>query len=207
VATALGIPTAVEDIGPALQALGCYHRLDAAIDTVVPDFGAGWKSKLVLAARDSPIGLFSLVVQSPSGEQKKVRLTSSAYREIVAATSFKQRVRKMMEYYYADRLQFAVAGTAKRLEYDQAFFVKNGDGSADVKPLAHLYKTQVYAFAEYLGVPKEVLRRPPTTDTLSLPQTQEESYSQSAADLRSLPVWQESRHASRGDCRGLRTDR
>jgi NAD+ synthase len=54
--------------------------------------------------------------------------------------------------------------------------VKNGDGSADLKPIAHLYKSQVYQLAEYLGVPEEIRRRPPTIDTYSLPQTQEEFY-------------------------------
>ncbi len=82
----------------------------------------------------------------------------------------------MTEYYHADRLNYAVAGTPNRLEYDQGFFVKNGDGAADFKPIAHLYKTQVYALAEHLGVPEEIRRRPPTTDTYSLPQTQEEFY-------------------------------
>ena len=100
----------------------------------------------------------------------------AAYLQMVAATNFKQRVRKMMEYYHADRLNYAVAGTPNRLEYDQGFFVKLGDGAADVKPIAHLYKTQVYALAEYVGVPEDIRRRPPTTDTFSLPQTQEEFY-------------------------------
>ena len=95
---------------------------------------------------------------------------------IVAATNFKQRVRKMLEYYHADRLNYAVTGTPNRLEYDQGFFVKLGDGSADAKPIAHLYKTQVYAMAEHLGVPEEIRLRPPTTDTYSLPQSQEEFY-------------------------------
>ena len=82
----------------------------------------------------------------------------------------------MLEYYHADRLNYAVAGTPNRLEYDQGFFVKNGDGSADFKPIAHLYKTQVYQLAEYLGVPEQIRKRPPTTDTYSLPQSQEEFF-------------------------------
>ena len=82
----------------------------------------------------------------------------------------------MLEYYHADRLNYVVSGTPNRLEYDQGFFVKLGDGSADVKPIAHLYKSQVYALAEYLGVPEEIRSRPPTTDTYSLPQSQEEFY-------------------------------
>jgi len=82
----------------------------------------------------------------------------------------------MLEYYHADRLNFAVTGTPNRLEYDQGFFVKLGDGAADVKPIAHLYKTQVYQLAQYLGVPKEIRQRPPTTDTYSLSQGQDEFY-------------------------------
>ena len=95
---------------------------------------------------------------------------------MVAATNFKQRVRKMTEYYHADRLNYAVSGTPNRLEFDQGFFVKQGDGSADFKPIAHLYKTQVYQLAAHLGVPDEIRQRPPTTDTFSMPQTQEEFY-------------------------------
>ena len=178
VAESLGIRSAVEDIGPTLKALGCYERRDEAIRKMVPEYGEGWKSKIVLPslAQGSSYALFSLVVQSPSGEIKRVRLSSEAYLGIVAATNFKQRTRKMIEYYHADRLWHAVAGTPNRLEYAQGFFVKNGDGSADFKPIAHLYKSQVYQLGRYLGVPEEVLRRPPTTDTYSLEQSQEEFY-------------------------------
>ena len=79
-----------------------------------------------------------------------------AYQGMVAATNMKHRTRKQIEYYHADRLNYAVIGTPNRLEYDQGFFVKNGDGSADVKPIARLYKSQVYQLAEYLGVPEEI---------------------------------------------------
>ena len=172
------IEAIVEDIAPALEGLGCYRRQDEAIRTVVPEYGEGWKCKLVLPSiLDSErINITRLTVQSPSGEVSTVRLTPGAYMQIVAATNYKQRVRKMTEYYHADRLNYAVSGTPNRLEYDQGFFVKQGDGSADFKPIAHLYKTQVYQLARYLGVPEEICRRPPTTDTFSMPQTQEEFY-------------------------------
>jgi NAD+ synthase len=120
--------------------------------------------------------LYSVVVLAPDGTTTRHRLTPESYLGIVAATNFKQRTRKMLEYYHADRLNYAVMGTPNRLEYDQGFFVKLGDGSADVKPIAHLYKSQVYALAEYLGVPEEIRSRPSTTDTYSLPQSQEEFY-------------------------------
>ncbi|QRI61664.1 NAD(+) synthase (plasmid) [Shinella sp. PSBB067] len=178
VAQTFGIESVVEDIGPTLAAMGCYERRDAFIREAVPEYGAGWASKIVF---DNPMtsggyNISSLVVRSPDGETRKVRLGAGAYLGIVAATNMKQRTRKQLEYYHADRLNFAVLGTPNRLEYDQGFFVKNGDGAADIKPIAHLYKSQVYQLAAYLGVPAEILSRPPTTDTYSLPQTQEEFY-------------------------------
>ena len=173
-----GIEAIVEDIAPALEGLGCYRRQTEAIRTIVPEYGDDWKCKLVLPSilESDRLNITRLTVQSPAGEVKTVRLSLGAYLQIVAATNYKQRVRKMTEYYHADRLNYAVAGTPNRLEYDQGFFVKQGDGSADFKPIAHLYKTQVYQLAEYLGVPEEIRRRPPTTDTFSMPQTQEEFY-------------------------------
>jgi NAD+ synthase len=173
-----GIEAVVENIAPALESLGCYSRQIEAIRTIVPEYGEGWKCKLVLPSilEGDRLNITRLTVQSPTGEVDTVRLTLSAYLQIVAATNYKQRVRKMTEYYHADRLNYAVSGTPNRLEYDQGFFVKQGDGSADFKPIAHLYKTQVYQLAEFLGVPDEIRRRPPTTDTFSMPQTQEEFY-------------------------------
>ena len=178
VAASLGTTSVVEDIAPMLEAARCYERRDDSIRSVVPEYGPGWKSKIVLPnlVDEDRYAVFSVVVESPKGEMRKVRLSAKAYLGILAATNFKQRVRKMMEYHYADLYQYAVAGTPNRLEYDQGFFVKNGDGSADFKPIAHLYKTQVYQLAEYLGVPEEIRRRPPTTDTYSLEQSQDEFY-------------------------------
>jgi NAD+ synthase len=177
-ADAAGVETAVEDITELLRAAGCYERRDAAIRTVLPEYGEGWKAKIVLPSLlgGSRYSLFTVVAESPDGERREARLTATAYREVVAATNFKQRVRKMLEYYHADRLDYAVVGTPNRLEYDQGFFVKNGDGSADVKPIAHLYKTQVYQLAEEVGVPAVIRERPPTTDTYALEQSQEEFY-------------------------------
>lgn len=178
VSDALGIDSKVEAIGEVLEAAGCYRRRDDAIRLDVPDYGPEHRSKIVLPslAEGEQMRLFSLVVQAPDGTLSTYRLSLQAYLGIVAATNFKQRVRKMMEYYHADRLNYVVMGTPNRLEYDQGFFVKLGDGAADIKPIAHLYKTQVYAMAEYLGVPEQVRRRPSTTDTYSLPQSQEEFY-------------------------------
>lgn len=178
IADSLGIQTVNEDLTPMLESAGCYTRRDQAIRSVIPEYESSWKNKIVLPSvvDNDMFRIFSVVVQPPKGQEISVRLGQEATLAIVAATNFKQRIRKMLEYYHADRLNYAVAGTPNLLEYDQGFFVKQGDGAADFKPIAHLYKTQVYQLAAALGVPEAIRKRPPTTDTYSLAQSQEEFY-------------------------------
>lgn len=172
------IESAYEDISGILEALKFYNRYDDALRNIIPEYGEGWKSKIITSTitENKKFTLFSVVAQSPKGDLIKKHLPLKVYLQILAATNFKQRTRKMLEYYYADLLHYAVAGTPNRLEYDQGFFVKLGDGAADIKPLAHLYKTQVYQLAKYLGIPEIIRKRPPTTDTYSLSQGQDEFY-------------------------------
>ncbi len=174
----LGIQYAHEDISMILEAVGCYRRRDEAIRQVVADYGPGCKSKIVLPPilEEQRLRLFKVIVEHPGGRLSETMLTLESYLGIVAATNFKQRTRKMLEYYHADRLNFAVVGTPNRLEHDQGFFVKLGDGAADFKPIAHLYKSQVYRMAEFLQLPENIRKRQPTTDTYSLAQSQEEFY-------------------------------
>lgn len=173
----LGIAHEFFDIAPALEALGCYRWRDEAMRATFPGYGPDWKSKIVIGGgRDGGFNYFKLVVQRPDGEVQEARLDHKNYLQIVAATNFKQRTRKNIEYFHADRLHYAVLGTPNRLEYDQGFFVKNGDGAADLKPIAHLYKTQVYQLARHLGLPAEICNAQPTTDTYSMAQGQDEFY-------------------------------
>lgn len=173
----LGIQYLVHNIAPTLEAIGCYKWRDEAIKATFPEYGPGWKNKIVIAGgSEGKINHFQLVVQSPKGEISEKRLGLKEYLQIVAATNYKQRIRKTVEFFHADRLNYAVVGTPNRVEYDQGFFVKNGDGSADVKPIAHLYKTQVYALARHLGLPDIICNAIPTTDTYSMPQGQDEFY-------------------------------
>jgi NAD+ synthase len=165
------------NIAGTLDAIGCYDARDEAIKKTFPEYADGWKNKIVIkGGLDGQVNHFMLVVQDPQGNLHEKRLDLREYLQIVAATNYKQRIRKTIEYYHADRLNYAVIGTPNRLEYDQGFFVKNGDGSADLKPIAHLYKTQVYALAKHLGLPDSICNATPTTDTYSLPQGQDEFY-------------------------------
>jgi len=179
VCDAVGVPFDVEDIGLALAATGCYQIRDDALRTVFPEYGPGWRQKIALAEGllDSDrVSYFTATVESPDGERSTRRLPSDVYLAIVAATNQKQRTRKMIEYTYAEARNYAVVGTPNRLEYALGFFVRGGDGLADLKPIAHLYKTQVFALAAFLELPQDVLDQTPTTGTYSLPQTQEEFY-------------------------------
>ncbi|MCC7385919.1 MAG: NAD(+) synthase [Deltaproteobacteria bacterium] len=211
VSTTFGFDSAVEELTPVLDALGCYRRRDEAIRTAIPDYGPGWKSKIVLpnVLEHTGYNYYSVVAQAPDGTQVKKRLPLPGYLGVVAATNFKQRVRKMFEYYHADRLNFATTGTPNRLEYDQGFFVKLGDGAADAKPIAHLYKSQVYMMAAHLGVPEKIRRRAPTTDTYSLQQGQDEFYFSLPYDKMDLCLYAKNNQVPAGevaDALGLTVD-
>jgi NAD+ synthase len=184
------VTLATEDLTLALEGLGCYHRRDEAIREVFPDYGLGWKNKLAIAGGiEGGMNFFKLVVQDRSGQTFERRVPLRPYLQIVAAQNYKQRLRKTVEYFHADRLNYAVVGTPNRLEYDQGFFVKNGDGAADLKPIAHLYKSQVYALGRRLGVPEEICQARPTTDTYSLEQGQDEFFFALPYEKMDLALW------------------
>lgn len=189
-ASHLGVEPQTFDIAPALEAIGAYAARDAAVRTVLPEYDDRWKMKLAISGgSEGAINRFRLVARSPDGAMHERELRLHEYLTIVAATSYKQRLRKTIEYFHADRLHYAVVGTPNRLEYDQGFFVKNGDGSADVKPIAHLYKTQVYGMARHLGLPDRLCEAQPTTDTYSLEQGQDEFYFALPYRSMDLALW------------------
>lgn len=199
----LGIEFQLIDVAPLLEAAGCYRVRDAAVASVDRGFKPGMPWKLVSTGNrldSDAVNVFSVIVQRPDGTEVKTRLGPKAYLEIVAATNFKQRTRKMVEYFHADRLIYACSGTPNRLEYDQGFFVKLGDGAADVKPIAGLYKTQVYALAKHLGVIGEILGREPTTDTFSLAQSQEDFYFSLHYRTLDLVLWAKNHGVPADEC-------
>ncbi|MDH5765414.1 MAG: NAD(+) synthase [Gammaproteobacteria bacterium] len=186
----LGVDYLKHDIASTLDAIGCYHWRDNAIKEVFPDYEDGWKNKIIISGGlEGQFNHFKLVVQNPSGEILQKNLGIKQYLQIVAATNYKQRIRKTIEYFHADRLNYAVIGTPNRVEYDQGFFVKNGDGSADLKPIAHLYKTQVYSLAKFMGLPDDICNAIPTTDTYSLPQGQDEFYYALPYSQMDVAIW------------------
>jgi len=186
-----GVDTLVENITLALHGFGCYHRRDKAISNVIPDFDPEKDKSKIEIKQNIDINIpavFSITVIKPNGDVVSKLLPVKEYLKIVAATNFKQRSRASMLYYHAERLHYAVIGTPNKHEVEQGFFVKHGDGAADVMPIAHLYKTQVYQLAEFLGIPHEIIDRTPTTDTYSAEQTQEDFFYQMPFENMDL-IW------------------
>jgi NAD+ synthase len=182
VADKFGVKTVIEDISFALQGFQCYTRRDEAVKRIIPDFNPQTdKMKIGIPMefiKNNLPPVFHVTVVYANGSVESKRLPINEYLQIVAASNFKQRSRMSMLYYHAEALHYAVLGTPNKHEVEQGFFVKHGDGGADVMPISGLYKTQVYQLASYLGIPEEIIRRIPTTDTYSAEQTQEEFFYQ-----------------------------
>jgi NAD+ synthase len=186
-----GVKTYLEELSGALNGFGCYDKRDEAVKRIFPNFDSSWKMKIVLPKGGDELkrlNLFYITAISPDGTEFTERLPLSEYLQIVAASNFKQRSRMSMLYYHAEAHNYAVLGTGNKNEHEMGFFVKYGDGGADMKPIAHLLKTQVYQLAEYLDVPEEIRSRIPTTDTYSAGQTQEEFFFQVPFDVMDR-VW------------------
>jgi NAD+ synthase len=172
----------IENITAALLGFGCYQRRDEAVKRIFPEYDPALY-KMKIGVKSSGLytnlpPLFSIVIIDSKGNEQSKRLPASEFKQIEAASNFKQRCRMSMLYYHAERLHCAVIGTPNKHEVEQGFFVKYGDGGADVMPIGHLYKTQVYQLARYLGIPQEIIDRTPTTDTYSAEQSQEEFFYQ-----------------------------
>jgi NAD+ synthase len=197
----LRLPSVVEDITPILRAARYYQCREQLLRAAVPHYRGGSRFRVLLPAVDAPQAdaLYSVVIQSPAGDSFWAPLTPQAYQDIVAVTNLKQRTRRTMAYYYADRLDYAVIGTADRLKYDQGLFVKHGDGVADLEPIAHLFRSQVYQLARYLRVPAEICRRPPSTEVYPLQQAPGEPYLMLPVEDMDFCLYSESRGIPAGE--------
>lgn len=174
-----GFEAVTEELTQGLDGIGCYRRRDEAIRRVFPEFDDTYKSKIIIPTNlldESAFNYFTLTIEAPDGTIQEKRMPLSAYLQIVAASNLKQRLRMTTLYYHAERLNRAVVGTGNKDEHEQGFFVKYGDGGADLKPIAHLFKVQVYQLAEFLGIPESIIKRTPTTDTYSSEVTQKEFF-------------------------------
>ncbi|MCQ9207251.1 MAG: NAD(+) synthase [Omnitrophica bacterium] len=80
----------------------------------------------------------------------------------LARANVKPRLRMAMLYYFANTLDYLVAGTGNKSELTVGYFTKYGDGGVDILPLGNLLKKDVKKLAAELGVPREVINRAPS---------------------------------------------
>lgn len=181
-AARFNVRTIEENITRSLEGFNCYQRRDEAVCSIFPYFNpVDYKMKIGInksGVNQNLPPVFSITIVNNEGKQQSKLLPIKEYLQIVASSNFKQRCRMSMLYYHAERMYYAMLGTPNKHEVEQGFFVKHGDGAADIMPIAHLYKSQVYQLAEHLGVPQEIINRTPTTDTYTAEQTQEEFFFQ-----------------------------
>lgn len=190
---AFGIEPKVQDLTEALDGFACYSSRDEAVRRVCPEYNAAAGSRFKIGLPQDlldadTLNVFTITVIQPDGTEERKTLSTREFLQITAASNFKQRARMSLAYYHAELRNYAVVGTANKNEHAQGFFVKYGDGGADMQPIAHLYKTQVYQLARHLGVPAEIVERTPTTDTYSAPCTQQEFFFRIPFDMMDL-IW------------------
>lgn len=174
-----GFELVTQEISAGLAGLHCYARRNEAIRAVFDDFEEGWSAKITNPGsilEKETFNVFQLTVTDDRGNSRTRRIPLRAYLQIVAASNLKQRLRMTSLYYHAESRNRAVVGTANRDEFGQGFFVKYGDGGADLHPIVRLFKTQVFQLGRHLGVPSRILERPPTTDTYPAEVSQQEFY-------------------------------
>lgn len=167
----LGIEHQEVDLTPHLEAVGAYEKRDGIVKRYLDAYNQK-RHRVGIALRQDMTGsslppLHYLTVQDENGVmmlEERIRLKD--YMELVAATNFKQRVRAVQLYYWSDYYNYAVVGTTNRDELLLGFFVKLGDGAADVEGIEGLYKSELYVLAKAMGVDQRVIDRTPTTDTL-----------------------------------------
>jgi NAD+ synthase len=80
----------------------------------------------------------------------------------ISEANLKPRLRMIALYYLANRLSYLVVGTGNRSEISVGYFTKYGDGGVDILPLGNLVKSQVRELAMHLGIPKEIIEKPPS---------------------------------------------
>jgi len=92
----------------------------------------------------------------------KMLLKSLPAGSKLAKANLKPRLRMMTLYYFANNLNYIVAGTGNKSELSIGYFTKYGDGGVDILPIGDMYKSQVRELAKFLKIPEKIIKKPPT---------------------------------------------
>jgi len=142
------------NLEPALKELGAYRNaVSRAMQNRLVNRLAFWGI--------TNIGKIQPFLLTMAGEAQ-----NDIIRRVIAFYRIKHRLRMTVLYQYAEENGLLVAGCLNRTEYLTGFFVRYGDSAADLAPILPLYKTQVRRLAERLGVPREIITKPPSPDLI-----------------------------------------
>jgi len=175
----LDIETVLVDITDRLKTLKVYEERDIIVRDIFPEFDSSFRFHITLPQNlleKDRINYPNITIEDKEGKSQTKRISAKDWLRISACQNMKQRVRMVELYHHSEMNHYIVSGTTNKTEVCQGFFVKYGDGGVDLEPISHIYKTQVYELAKRMGVIEEIIRRPPSPDTYSLPVTDKEFY-------------------------------
>ena len=164
------------DISPILDSFGVYSNREKIVTNRFPNFNSDCKYRVVVPPNFNSIGMPYLEILDDKNIQHKIKISSSDFLTLTAATSIKHRVRMTLLYYYAAKNNLSVVGTTNKSEYLQGYFVKYGDGGSDIEPLVNLYKSQIYQIGDFLNIDQDIMINPASPDVWSYRTTDEEFF-------------------------------
>jgi NAD+ synthase len=164
------------DITTILDSYGVYSNREKIVKNNFSNFNSDCKYRIVVPPNFNSIGMPYLEVLDDKNKQHKLKITSSDFLSLTAATSIKHRVRMSLLYYHAEKNNLSVVGTTNKSEYLQGYFVKYGDGGSDIEPLVNLYKSQVYQIGDFLNIDNEIMVNDASPDVWSYSTTDEEFF-------------------------------
>jgi len=164
------------DITTILDSYGVYSNREEIVKNIFPNFNSDCKYRVVVPPNFNSIGMPYLEVLDDENKQHKLKITSSDFLSLTAATSIKHRVRMSLLYYHAEKNNLSVVGTTNKSEFLQGYFVKYGDGGSDIEPLVNFYKSQVYQIGDFLNIDNDIMINAASPDVWSYSTTDEEFF-------------------------------
>jgi len=164
------------DITDILDSYGVYSNREEIVKNIFPNFNSDCKYRVVVPPNFNSIGMPYLEVLDDENKQHKLKITSSDFLSLTAATSIKHRVRMSLLYYHAEKNNLSVVGTTNKSEFLQGYFVKYGDGGSDIEPLVNFYKSQVYQIGDFLNIDNDIMINAASPDVWSYSTTDEEFF-------------------------------
>lgn len=191
------IRTEIVDITPILDSFGVYRCKESIIKNKFPDFNDRCKYRIVVPPKlKNTIGIPFVEMLDEKNKQHKLKISTTDFLALTAATSIKHRVRMTMLYFHGEKNNLCVIGTTNKSEYLQGYFVKYGDGGSDVEPLVNLYKSQVYQIGRFLNIPEEILTKEASPDVWSFPATDKEFFFSVPYDIVDLLLYAQENNLS-----------